>query len=269
MSDVNDPADAANAATTAAALDLSRYRASDLTERFVELISVPRALRTVLTTTVVAALLAAATAWLVLENAKVTLTPALAGCAYSLVIGVVLGGLLGVCRVLLAATANLEEILSIVLRITRQAADDYGSLKSGAVELPAPGELMQQVYEQVLLPAMERSVSGAFGLAASPVLWTYRKTIGTAVRSLVGRVARQQVSESDGARVTAGAERTIRTAAESVEAIQGFTDKAGQILGRTATRIRRFALLPLQAALVVAVVMAAAPLLAICYFFGS
>jgi hypothetical protein len=128
---------------------------------------------------------------------------------------------------------------------------------------------VQQVYEQVLLPAMERAVSGSFGVLATPVLWIYRRTIGTAVRSLVRRVVRQQSADAGEQRLIEEAGRTVQSVAQSADSIQAFTDRAGTILTHTATRIRRFAILPLQVALVMALVTAAVPLLLICYFFGG
>jgi len=249
-----------------AKLDLAQYRTGDLVERLTELISVPKALRKVIATTLLFSSLCVFACFLISYFSELTRLPWLAICAYSLVAGFILGAILGILRIASTALLNVESILGIVLEITRAAATDYEKIQAGEVRMPSGGELVEQVYRDVVSPAIEQAIAGAFGFLGKPLLWTYHRTIGSAVRFMIGRVKRRQLTDQQEQRVSNQAEAGLSTIAAYSETIASYTSSASKIVEDIGNKIRFYAMLPMYVLFSVALLLATIPVLVVWYF---
>ncbi len=171
--------------TTRASINLADYQTGELAARVVSLLAIPLSLRRVLfsalcvagplvVVTVVLFGLAGASGW-VWIGATV----------YSLAAGLVVGAAFGLLQVASVAVRDTQELMGLVLGASKRVAADYAHMREGTRQLPAGGELVQQVFRGVLLPVIERSVSKLFGSLGKPLLAAYRGTIGSAVKRLV------------------------------------------------------------------------------------
>jgi hypothetical protein len=250
----------------AAKLDLSRYRTSGLVGNVVELISVPHALRRVIVVTLYLSTAVCAAIGMIFAQATLSGVGWLALCAYSLIAGFGLGILLGVLRVLSRALASIEELLKITLNITENAADDYAKLQSGAIHIPSAGELVEQVYEEVLLPTIEEAVAEAFGFLGRPILWLYRRSVGAAVRYVIKKMARFTMTQKQAVATVEETKQHIGTLAKYPEYIRDYTKQAAALVHRVSRKIRFFATLPLYIAFFVCLFMAFVPIVVLRFF---
>lgn len=240
--------------------DLSKYRTDELVDQLVELVSVPGAVRKVVATAALVGVLAVVACGLIRSYSQLSLLPWLAVSAYALVASVVIGGLLGILRVLRSALGNIQSLLMQALHITRRAADDYQQVSSGTRKLPTGEELFEQVHSRVLMPAVERAVSKVFGRLASPLLWAYRRTIGSAVSLVIKRASRSPDVAAQHQRIEQMAHSSLGTLSGYSAAVATFTTTASHVVERVGTRLRTFAMFPLWALFAVAVLLACAPL---------
>ncbi len=247
-------------------IDLAKYRTADLAERLTELISVPQAFRKILTTTCILAVLSTVACYLAHVHSEITLTPLLCISAYSLATGVIFGLVLGVLRILATALQNIESILKIVLEITGMAAMEYEQIQEGTIRLPSGGELAEEVYEGVVLPVMERAVASAFGVLGAPLLWTYRRTAGSAVRYLIKRVSRTKITANDGQAFAQNANSGLAAVAKYSETAKAFTSRASEFVGNIGRKIRLYTILPIYILFLASLAIAAVPILVTRYF---
>lgn len=243
-----------------AELDLTSYRSEDLVAHLVDVVSVPGAVRKVLSTAAVATVLAAIACGLLRGMADLALLPWLAISVYALVACVVLGFALGLLRVVRSALAGVQGVLETSLDITTRAARDYQQLGAGRMKLPPGEQLFAQVHEQVLLPSLERAVSRSFGPLSTPLLWLYRRTLGSAVNWVIRRTARDPRVEQQHALVQQITQSSLGTLAGYAEAVATFTTAASDKVERVGDRLRFYAMLPLWIALTAATLLAALPL---------
>lgn len=255
--------------TPPAELDFARYRSHELVEELSELISVPgRIVRVVRTAALVIAFTALA-CYLIHEFAELSLIPSLIICAYSLFASVYFGVSLGVLRVISNALRNLEAILQIVLHTTVEVAQDYDRARTGQLQLPASDEFVELVYGKVVLPALEQAVGESFRFLSRPILWCYRRTIGSSVHKLVARVNRSlAASQEEPATVPETAEDS-ETVKSWFERVVTFTSTASRIAANLGRRLRTYAMLPLYFMYGVTVAIALIPVAAVIYFMGG
>ena len=250
-------------------VDLTKYRTPELCDRLTELISVPEAIRKILVATTIVAVLCVLAGLLILDAADLTLIPWLAASAYSLAVGVILGLLLGALRIIGAGLRNVESILDIVLEISRHAAIDHQRLQTGQAILPSGGELVERVYDDVVSPAMEKAVARVFGVLGTPLLWAYRRSVGTAVRFLIKRVSRTQLMAKDEQQIRDQAAKGLASIACYSETIGNFTTRAAELVRETGRGLRVYAMTPLSIAFLVALVLAMVPLYIVRHYFGG
>jgi len=150
-----------------ATLDLSKYQSGELADRIVEVISIPKAFGGLILTTLLLVVLWFLVVYLLFANADIANTYWYAVCAYALTVGVVLGIVLGILRLVSRGIRGIGGVLEIVLEITDQAASDYDALQTGDTRMPTGSELIEQVSDEVVLPAAEKSLSGALGFLAN------------------------------------------------------------------------------------------------------
>ena len=244
--------------------DLASYRSEELVSHLVDVVSVPGAIRKVLSTAVAVVLLGAVACGLLRSATEFAMLPWLAASFYTLLICVVLGIALGLLRVVRAAMAGVQGVLETSLHITARAASDYQQLGTGQLKLPSGQQLFAQVHEQVLEPSLERAVSRSFGVLATPLLWLYRRSIGTAV----GWVIRHAQVERHHEYIEDLTQSTLGTLAGYAEATAAFTTAASGQVERVGDRLRFYAMLPMWMFLVVASAIAVLPLALFIYLLG-
>ncbi|MFC1597580.1 hypothetical protein ACFL5Q_06555 [Planctomycetota bacterium] len=244
-------------------IDLAKYRTGDLAEQLIDLISVPKAFRRIAKATSFGAFLSVVACCLILVYSEMTGVTSLIICAYALAIGLIFGLILAVLRVLAAAAKNIESILQIVFEITGKVATDYEQVQIGKAQLPSGGELVEQVYDGVVLPVMEKAVASAFGVLQAPLLWTYHRTIGWAVRYVVRHVKRREVTAEDEQQLAEEASGGMAVVARYSETIQAYTSSAAELVGNVGNKIRFFAMLPLYIVFFVSLTVAIVPIIVV------
>lgn len=247
-----------------AELDLSRYRSTELVENLTELICVPRSLVLVLLTATVVGFLVVVTCGLVFYLSQVTAMRALVGCAYALFAGMVLGFLLGLLRIASSALKNIETILRLLLETVRDVAADYQRYSSGAAVMPPAHELVERVYEGVLLPAIEEVVEGVFGILARPVLACYRWTIGGAVKTVLKRTDRRWLSAERQTQVKLKAMQGLESLSRNAPGIAVYLEFAAELVSGIGRRLRRYAIWPMYAMFLILMACASIPIVIIC-----
>ncbi len=143
---------------------------------------------------------------------------------------------------------------------------DYEQLQLGKTRLPPAGVLVEQVYQGVMLPVIERAVAKAFGLLEKPVLYTYRRTVGTSIRYLVKRMSRTQTTTDDGADVARHAAGGLAAIAKYSDTIRTYTSTAAELAGRIGVRTRCCVMVPTYALFAASLATASIPILLAVYF---
>jgi hypothetical protein len=250
-------------------LDLTKYRAGELAERLTELISVPKVFGKLAKATVVVGLLVVLVCVLVFVDSGITLTSWLLVGGYALIAGALLGFLLGVLHIISTSLRTIGAVLLLMLDITGKAATDYEQLQTGEARLPTGGELFEQVYEDVVLPVIEKSVAGALGILGTPLLGVYRWTIGPAVRYVVKRVGRARLTANEERLVEAGTVTGLASISAYSERIKRFTSAASDVIAKIGSTMRIGLMLPLYFIFVTALVLAILPILVARYFVAG
>ena len=250
-------------------IDFTKYQTAALAERLTELLSVPGALRRIAETTFLVLILTAFVCSLIFTFSEITLLPGLVLSAYSLVAGFFLGLLLGLLRILSKTLHNIESILALVLEVTGKVATDYEQVQTGKSQLPSGGELVEQVYTGVVLPALEKVVANLFGPLSTPLLWLYRRTIGSAVHYVVKRVAAIQITSESAQLLKEKTKSGLASVSNYSETITNYTASAMQVVNNIGRKIRFYAMLPTYALFILALVLATAPILVVRYFLSS
>ena len=225
-------------------INLADYRTTDLTERVAALLSIPEAFRKVCTSVLIVGMIAIVGCAVLRISTGISWLPLIGIGLYCMPASVFCGVLLGILRVMWRALSNIESVLQIVLDITRRVADDYGQLKAGQAQLPSGAELVEQVYDQVLLPVMESAVSSAFSLLGKPLLFVYRYTVGQAVRRLIKAVNRAKTTPETEDNVQQSAETALATGAKYSEKIAAYTKTASEFVNKVARPIWRYVMVP-------------------------
>ena len=249
-----------------AKLDLSKYQTSELVAQITELISIPSMFGRVILTTFLFALLVVFTCAVIFFYSQLSGVGWVLGCAYALVLGFLFGVLLGVLRAVSKALGNIEAILSLVLTIAKSAAEDYDRLQTGTARMPTGGELVEQVYEEVLLPSLEQAVAGAFWILSRPLLWIYRRTIGRSVRWMIKWCDQQPLTDEQSQQVRQHAEAGLSAVASYSQTIQQYASTAAQYVAGVGRGIRAYAMRPLYIAFTISLSTASLPLLLLRWF---
>ena len=249
-------------------IDLAKYRSGDLADRVVDLVGVPKAFRRIAKTAALGALLSVVACCLIFHYSQMTAIPLLVVCAYALVMGVVFGVVLAVLGVLATAAKSVDSILRIVFEITGDVAKDYERIQSGSAQLPSGGELVEQVYEGVVLPVMDKAVAGAFGFLSAPLLWIYHRTVGLGIRYVIKRMARSRPSSEEEQKIAVATTGGMAAVAKDSETIRTYTSSAAELVGSVGGKIRFFAMLPLYVAFAVSLTVAVVPIVLVWLLTG-
>lgn len=246
-------------------LDFAKYQTGELAEQIVKLVSVPRAFFKVMKSVLLCMLLAAAACYLIYSTADVSHAMFVTVCVYCLCVGAFLGALWGILGVVATVMRSIESILRITLAITGQVATDYEQLQTGQSQMPSGGELVEMVYGKVVMPVIEGVVAKSFGLLGTPLLWIYRRTIGSSVRFLIKRVGRSSMSEEKQEAVHQVAVAGTKDVAVYSEKINRYTDRALTVVSVAGRAIRGFVMRPIYIAFIVCLTIVTIPVWLVCY----
>ena len=265
--------DADSANREVAKVDLSKYRTGPLVEQLTNLVSVPSAFRRILRTMVLIDVVAILACVLLMPMEEFHFAIKAGMYVYCITIGLVVGIVFGIIRVIAIAMTSVEEILNITLRITGQAATDYEQLQAGTARMPTGGELTEQVYEEVILPTIEKVAGGAFGFFGKPVMWVYRRTLGAAVSFLIKAVKKKSevdaengIESEEDVQLQESVKSGIAGVAKYSKRINAFTSKAATVVSTIGGKIRFYAMFPIYSVFTAMLLIALVPPLLVSLF---
>jgi len=111
--------------------------------------------------------------------------------------------------------------------------------------MPSGAELVAQVYEGAVLPALEQAVGSVFSIFGTPILWMYRRTIGSSVRYLIKKVEPPPLTTEQDARIQHGLEQGIAKTAKYSVQIQKYTSRATKVVSSVGGGLRIYIMRPL------------------------
>ncbi len=223
-------------------LDLSKYRSPELVDRIVELISIPKAIFKIFCFAILGAVAFLVVGCLVFWGTDVSIWVRVLLVAGFTLIGFLCGGLFAIVWLIQNALTNIEGVLTIMLDTTRLAAGDYSNVRSGETELPSSGELFQQSYEQILAPSLETATKKAFGFLSRPMLWIYRRSIGSIVKNVIRRVSSEKIDDT--IQSTATTSKLAGTEQYSTQ-VESFAERAKRVVESVGGKLKFIALFPL------------------------
>ena len=247
-------------------LDLSRYKTSELASTVAEILAVPASVRTVLKTTCLAILLLLVANSLIYAVGNPDLTPWLLSTIYALVLGVVLGFALGLIRVADLILSRSERVLQLTLEISQEVATDYEAIRIGGKRLPTSTQVVEHVYDRVVLPAMEATIANSFGPVGRPLLSIYRRTIGGCVRFLITRMKTASLPPDAKDRVLQESTRLMGVVGENQSHIRAAIQEAQGYTEYAANMVRKMLLYPIQLAFLFIALLAIIPL-GLCWYW--
>jgi len=178
-------------------LDLSKYADEELIDRLMDLIDIPDQLSQMLKRFLVVLVLAPFATAFYLKAFGVAGAWWWAGFGYALVMGLGIGMLAAFLWWFRNVTEQCLGIAQLSAERSRMAVDDVRALEDGELMLPSGEELLIQTCEEVLMPALEKTLARSFGFLSTPVLFIYRHTVGRILRFAIARtVAKMTSSES-------------------------------------------------------------------------
>ncbi|MBK1790828.1 hypothetical protein [Persicirhabdus sediminis] len=265
--DTNDTA--TEKSKKAAEIDLTKYQTPELAERLTELISVPQALAKILKVAALIVVLSLVICYFVSSRYQLDLSRQLGVGIYFLIVGAISGLILGLLRVISQALEHIESILIMVLEMSAQVASDYEQLQLGEAELPAGDELIEIVYDKILMPTLERAVASAFGFLASPMIWLYHRSIGVAVRRLVKRANRASSAREQTQGIVDTLGSGVATIAQYTLGIKAYLLTASEIARKMGKSLRFYVMLPMYVLFFISLSAAVLPLVIMRYAMMS
>lgn len=259
------PNNTRDGATERVKLDLSKYCTRDLVEQIMELISVKDALRRLGTATIVLELIVIIAVIALFYASTLSSIWWFAVCAYALVAGFIYGIVLGFLRIASRALGHIESILQLTLAIARNAVTDVADLHGGQARLPSGGELIEQVCDQVILPAIEEVVSGTLGFIGKPLLWGYRWTIGWTVRYVIKLVNRMSITKEQEAEVQTTVKSQLTDLAKYGESTSAYLESCRGVVGKAGRALRAYILRPLYMVFFMCLFFTFVPLIVVRY----
>ena len=179
---------------------------------------------------------------------------------YSLMVGIVLGFVLGLMRVLSQLLGNCEKLLKMIIETAKLAAHDIAAVRAGNKKMPTATDVVTHVYEDVFLPLIEKSVAEAIGIVGVPLLWLYRLTIGSGVRYVLAKMQAESITEDDEVAVGQVVENSLSTLADQSQYIETALDGALGVTNSASQMVRRLILLPMQLLFAIVLLIALVPM---------
>lgn len=164
-------------------IDFSKYRTPDLIETIAEIIGLPGAIASIVKCALIGVAALVLVVWLLLYlTGSMTLMWATIFEVYSAPAGAIVGTAIGVAEFIRRSLSNMTKLVDLMLETTIQVAKDAQGLSKGDTEMPPTRDLVEDVYEQVILVITKQVLSKMFGFLAMPIYWVYHMTLNRLVR---------------------------------------------------------------------------------------
>ena len=116
--------------------------------------------------------------------------------AYAVPAGLIAGVAFAIARTVQKSLQEMDQIVERLFSISREMANDVRSLREGNVKMPTARELVQGVYTEVFLAALEEVFAKQLGFIGNPVLFAYKLTLGRMVRLAINALPDRALSAS-------------------------------------------------------------------------
>ena len=249
-------------------LDLSKYKSAELAENILEIVSIPGLFWQIAKTACLAIFIAVVAAIVVRTFAIAEGLTFFLITAYSIVLAVVFGVALGVLRVIHRNLINVDEILDHLLKISGYAVDDLSSLRSGQQQIPPGDVVLSKVYDDVIMPTVETVVSESLGIVGKPILWIYRRTLGSAVRYVIKRTAISKATPEELEKLRTGVADSVNAlASDKTFETNLWLKRARDIVDSVGKGLQNYAMRPLFFVFIGFLILALAPIIAVLSVF--
>jgi hypothetical protein len=249
-----------------AKIDLSRYQTREIASRVAEILSVPGSVRTVVGTTLAVIILLGITNTILYMVSSQAIFPGLVSSIYALVIATILGFGLGLLRVTMLLIQRSESLMQLTLETSREVAKDVQEINRGGKNMPDAAQIVEHVYDGVIVPAMEASVAQSFGFVGTPLLWIYRRTIGGGIRYLITRIKTSTLSDDEATEIEHDTQRAMRDITSQQNNIEWVVKNSMSYTKYASGLLKKFLLRPAQLIFAIIAIAAVIPLI-LCWCF--
>lgn len=241
-------------------IDISKYQTEELQEEIIDLLSVPQAIILLVRTAVLVFLGLQGVNALLNYFSENSLTTTLFTSFYMLIASLVLGLALGLLLIAKRILKHIDRILTVMLDISQKIARDYEQVHSGEKTMPTASEIVEQVYSRIIMPAVETAVAATLGIFDTPLLWIYRRTLGGAVRYLIGKLQSTALDEEDAEAIEEGGAKLIEAVGQNAGKIERRLKTAASYTLAASDIVGRVILWPLRIGFAVLLLLALSPL---------
>lgn len=164
-------------------LDFAKYRTPDLIATIVDIVGLPGAVAGIMKWALfcVAALVVVVGLALKLSGNMTLLWTAVLE-IYSAPAGTLIGLTLGTAEFVRRSLTSMTKLVDLLLETSARVAVDVQGLSAGETEMPPTRDLVEDVYEQVILVVTKEVLGSMFGFFGKPVYWLYHVTLNQMVR---------------------------------------------------------------------------------------
>lgn len=198
-------------------LDFDKYRTPKLISTIADIVSIPGAIGSIRKWVVigVGGLILFVVFWLKVTD-SMTLFWWAAFEAYSVPAGALAGLAIGVAEFIRRSLNNMTQLIDLMLETTMQVAVDAQGLTSGETEMPPTRDLVEDVYEQVILEITKEVLDSMFGFLAKPIYGLYHVTLNQLVRITI--------------KLIPGTTEVTPELTEKIEMASRLTDDQGRVI---------------------------------------
>ena len=170
-------------------IDFKKYQTPELVETIVDIISIPGAMKSLFKWAVYGLLgLTLMVGFILWLTGNLTFIWTTLFELYSIPAGTLGGVALGIAEFIRRSLNNMTRLVDLLLETTARIATDIRDLSSGDKEMPPARDLVQDVYEQVILVTLKQAISMVFGFFGGPIYWLYHLTLNQFVRVAIQRL---------------------------------------------------------------------------------
>jgi|GEM_PF-4698649 len=176
-------------------LDLSHYVDDKLVDRVLDMFGTPAQVMDLLKCVFWFAFLVPIAAFLYLKATGVVGIWSWVALVYAGLAGLFLGTIAAALWFARSIVAKSLALATLTAERSRLAVSDMRKVESGTMVVPSSGQLVVQMYEQVILPTLEHVIGEKFTYLKTPVLFLYRNSIGRIIRFALARLVVGVTSE--------------------------------------------------------------------------
>ena len=164
-------------------LDFAKYRTPDLITTISDIVGIPGAIAGIMKWALlcVAALVVIVGVTLKLSGSMTLMWTAILE-LYSAPAGTLIGLTIGIAEFVRRSLTSMTKLVDLLLETSAQVAIDVQGLSAGETEMPPTRDLVEDVYEQVILIILREVLGSMFGFFGKPVYWLYHVTLNQMVR---------------------------------------------------------------------------------------